>query len=133
MIQERRLKYQHKQEFGKKLILDFINDCRGCSISVETVIAGTVATKRAKILKGVCANKYEKNDQNPYPRGNESRHYRDSLSPQSEWPSLRGQTTTNVGEDLRNWEPFNIAGRNIINIASMKMNKELLLDPFYQT
>lgn len=72
MIQERRSKYQHKQEFGEKLILDFINDCRGCSISVETVIAGTVATKRAKILKGVCANKYEKNDQNPYPRGNES-------------------------------------------------------------
>lgn len=37
-----------------------MNDCEGCSISVEAVIAGTVATKRTKIFKGVCANKYEK-------------------------------------------------------------------------
>lgn len=27
---------------------------------MEAVISGTVATKRTKILKGVCANKYEK-------------------------------------------------------------------------
>lgn len=74
-----------------------------------------------------------KNAQNPYPRGNENQHSRNSISPQLEWLSLRGQTTTDVSEDLRNCEPFNVAGGDIINIASMKMNKKLLLDPFHHT